>query len=75
MRMKQTLRFFLLFVFTSLLLAAAFDAVAQKKDDKITVRGTVKDTSGEPLIGVSVFVEGTHIGVNTNLKGELENPV
>ena len=72
MRMKQTLRFFLLFVFTSLLLAAAFDAVAQKKDDKITVRGTVKDTSGEPLIGVSVFVEGTHIGVNTNLKGEYQ---
>ena len=55
--MKQTLRFFLLFVFTSLLLAAAFDAVAQKKEDKITERGTVKDTSGEPLIGVSVFVE------------------
>ena len=72
MRMKQTLRFFLLFVFTSLLLAVAFDVVAQKKGDKITVRGTVKDTSGEPLIGVSVFVEGTHIGVNTNLKGEYQ---
>lgn len=37
----------------------------------ITVRGTVKDgTTGELLPGVSVLVQGTTIGVATDVKGE-----
>lgn len=40
-----------------------------------TVRGTVKDASGEPLIGVTVQVQGTSSGTVTDLNGkfELEN--
>jgi TonB-linked SusC/RagA family outer membrane protein len=34
-----------------------------------TVSGTVTDASGEPLIGVSVFVRGTSIGTVTNIDG------
>jgi hypothetical protein len=33
------------------------------------IRGTVKDASGEPLIGVSVLVKGTTIGTVTDLDG------
>ncbi len=35
-----------------------------------TVKGTVTDTSGEPLIGVSVIVKGTAQGASTNINGE-----
>ena len=35
-----------------------------------TVKGSVTDTSGEPLIGVSVIVEGTATGTQTNIDGE-----
>lgn len=35
-----------------------------------TVKGTVTDTSGEPLIGVSVIVDGSQIGTQTNIDGE-----
>ncbi len=47
-----------------LLSMMCFFAYAQK-----TVTGTVKDASGEPLIGVSVIVDGTSIGGVTNLDG------
>jgi TonB-linked SusC/RagA family outer membrane protein len=40
-------------------------AFAQTK----TVKGTVKDTSGEPLIGVNVLVKGTTNGVITDIDG------
>ena len=33
------------------------------------VTGTVKDTSGEPVIGAAVLVEGTTIGTTTDLDG------
>jgi TonB-linked SusC/RagA family outer membrane protein len=36
---------------------------------QITVKGTVKDTKGEPLIGVTVRVEGTTIGTITDMDG------
>ena len=35
-----------------------------------TVKGVVKDTHGEPLIGVSVLVKGTGKGAVTNVDGE-----
>lgn len=34
------------------------------------VTGTVKDASGENLIGVNVIVKGTSTGVSTNVNGE-----
>lgn len=36
----------------------------------LTVKGTVTDSSGEPLMGVSVLVKGTPNGAATNLDGE-----
>ena len=47
-----------------LLSVVCFMAYAQK-----TVTGTVKDATGEPMIGVSVLVDGTSIGGVTNLDG------
>ena len=35
-----------------------------------TIKGVVKDTHGEPLIGVSVLVKGTGKGAVTNIDGE-----
>lgn len=35
-----------------------------------TVTGTVVDSTGEPLIGVSVRVKGTNTGASTNIDGE-----
>lgn len=34
------------------------------------VEGIVTDTSGEPLIGVTVLVKGTSNGTQTNIDGE-----
>ena len=36
---------------------------------ELTVRGSVKDTKGEPLIGVTVRVKGTTIGTITDING------
>ena len=49
----------------------SFSMFAQNR----TVRGTVTDASGEPLIGVTVQVQGTSSGTVTDLDGkfELEN--
>ncbi|MDB4919697.1 MAG: hypothetical protein JWQ54_1680 [Mucilaginibacter sp.] len=37
---------------------------------QITVKGKVVDNKGEPLIGVSVKLQGTNLGVTTNVNGE-----
>ncbi|MBR1415506.1 MAG: TonB-dependent receptor [Prevotella sp.] len=47
-----------------LMLMVCFVANAQK-----TVTGNVKDATGEPMIGVSVIVDGTTIGGVTDLNG------
>lgn len=49
----------------------SFSVFAQNR----TVRGTVKDASGEPLIGVTVQIQGTSSGTVTDMDGkfELEN--
>ena len=47
-----------------LLTVLCLAAYAQK-----TVTGTVKDATGEPMIGVSVIVDGTTIGGTTDLDG------
>lgn len=44
--------------------------VSQVQDNVISVSGTVKDTKGEPLIGVSVLVKGTTNGTVTDLDGK-----
>jgi len=53
-------------------------AVASKEQEKteaviqqdIRVTGTVSDNFGEPLLGVSVVIKGTTVGVHTNANGE-----
>ena len=44
-----------------------FTAMAQANSGKVT--GVVKDSNGEPLIGVTVKVKGTNIGTVTDLNG------
>ncbi len=44
-----------------------FTAAAQANSDKVT--GVVKDANGEPLIGVTVKVQGTKRGTVTDLNG------
>ena len=48
------------------LMASTVAAIAQTKQ----VSGRVTDTSGEPLPGVSVFVEGTNVGTVTDIDGK-----
>ena len=51
---------------TLLLLALCTTTVfAQQK----TIKGTVVDANGEPLIGVNVSVKGTTIGIITDMDG------
>lgn len=45
-------------------LSAALIAEAQE------IRGVVSDANGEPLIGVSVFVDGTTLGASTGVDGD-----
>lgn len=52
--------FFLLFLFAGCQLMSA---------QQISIKGTVTDPSGEPLIGVSVTVPGTRIGAATDIDG------
>ena len=45
----------------------AFNAVSQQETRK--VKGIVKDSSGEPIIGANVLVKGTSIGTITDMDG------
>lgn len=54
----------------SLLIAGLFAAVFTV--DAQQIKGTVTDTGGEPLIGVSVFVDGTTSGTVTDVDGKYE---
>ena len=54
----------------SLLLLAAGLGCSLALQAQTTVKGVVTDPSGEPLIGVSVMVEGTTTGVITGLDGD-----
>lgn len=40
------------------------------QNDKVIIKGTVLDTEGEPLIGVSVTVKGEKSGTATNIDGQ-----
>lgn len=43
-----------------------------EQDPTIQVKGTVKDTKGEPLIGVNVKVKGTTTGAITDFDGNFQ---
>ena len=52
----------------SLLILGLFAASSVMNAQEI--RGVVSDVNGEPLIGVSVFVDGTTLGVSTGVDGD-----
>ncbi|GHV13865.1 SusC/RagA family TonB-linked outer membrane protein [Bacteroidia bacterium] len=45
------------------------DGLLEQQQTRITVKGKVIDSSGEPLVGVSVAVKGTTQGVLTDIDG------
>ncbi len=52
-------------IFTMLLLAIVCSVSAQN----VTIKGTVTDENGEPIIGASVLEKGTNAGVSTDIDG------
>ena len=54
---------------TLLLMFCAFVAVAAHAQD---LRGTVRDTEGQPLVGASVYWAGTTIGTSTDAAGNFQ---
>lgn len=58
-------------LFISLLCIPGMQAKSWQDSGKLTVRGVVKDTWGEPLMGVSVLLKGSNppVGVITDLDG------
>lgn len=52
-----------------LMITVHFSADAQRTGTAMTVSGVVKDASGEPLIGVSVYIDKTMTGTVTNASG------
>ncbi len=65
MKCKQNI-FVRTLLFTLMLL---FVLMARADDKYITVKGTVSDSSGEPLIGCTVMVKGTALATITDLSG------
>lgn len=45
------------------------EGLSEQLQTKITVKGKVIDSNGEPLVGVSVAVKGTTLGVMTDIDG------
>ncbi|GHU75985.1 SusC/RagA family TonB-linked outer membrane protein [Bacteroidia bacterium] len=43
-----------------------------QQQSNVTIRGTVSDESGQPIIGANVVVSGTTVGVITDLDGKFE---
>ena len=56
----------------AVLMATLFFVSIQGHAQNVTVRGTVTDEAGAPLIGVNVWVEGTSIGTATGVGGSYQ---
>ena len=63
--MNNSKRVKLKLLFTLLFVLCTFIITAQER----TIRGVVKDTSGEPVIGANVRVKNTTIGTVTDIDG------
>lgn len=69
----QCLMFFLCFFFLSAGLSQrvyAVQSIAMGIDQQLQITGVVKDTNGEPMIGVTVMVKGTGTGTITDIDGK-----
>jgi TonB-linked SusC/RagA family outer membrane protein len=51
---------------------ALYRKAAVKQQSNVTIRGTVSDESGQPIIGANVVVSGTTIGNVTDMDGKFE---
>ena len=75
MRKQRVLSLVLLLFSGMVLLSANLYAQTSgsgKQTGQRTLSGVVKDDAGQPLVGVSVFVEKTSIGVSTDLDGRYQ---
>ena len=63
--MKNILSLFRACLITGLLLVS----VGVFAQSSVTVKGTVKDSKGEPLVGAAVMLDGTTVGVVTDMEG------
>ena len=57
-------------IFSVIVAMALITAQTVFAQSKLTVRGTVADINGEPLIGVTVIEQGTSNGVMTDVDGK-----
>src|SRR5258708_10570821 len=73
MKMKRILFIFFLFMFAVTLnsYAAYFKSVV-KSPPPVTVTGQVKDDQGKPIPGVTVKVQGTTSGTQTDVDGRFQ---
>lgn len=55
----------------TVIVSPKFDAPAVPQE-RITLSGVVKDKDGQPLPGVTVMLEGTTVGVSTDIDGRYE---
>lgn len=68
--MKRNLLLTLLFVFSFVIAIKAATVEEVTPDSKSVIKGNISDAkTGEPLIGVSIFVPGTVIGASSDLDG------
>ncbi len=63
---KKSTKAFLMTVLSSMLMILS---VSAQTGSTINVRGTVKDVTGEPIIGASILLQGTTSGVVTDYDG------
>ncbi|MDR0824831.1 MAG: TonB-dependent receptor [Prevotella sp.] len=63
--MQKTIKKFLTLICISLFLLCGQNVYAQQKE----IKGTVTDTQGEPLIGVTIAVKGTNKATMTDVDG------
>lgn len=56
----------------TIVIKKAKDSIVPFQQEKITITGTVRDKSGGPLPGVTVLLQGTTVGVATDLDGNFK---
>ncbi len=69
MNLKPKMQHFLM-----VMLCAWLGCVAAFAQATVSVKGTVYDETDEPIIGASVIVKGTQMGVNTDIDGNFAIP-
>src|SRR5690606_37110264 len=55
--------------FNPIIAETANNEIVLSEEQQIAVSGKVSDENGEPLIGVSIMIEGTTLGVVTDING------